>query len=46
MNNFWNISANVQIATALMLIVILLLYIAFKVSEKDRRSSARASKRA
>ena len=46
MNNFWNISANVEIATALMLIVLLLLYIAFRLSGKDRGSSAQASKRA
>jgi len=45
MNNFWNISANVEIATALMLIVFLLLYIAFRLSGKERHSSARASKR-
>lgn len=46
MNNFWNISANVEIATALMLIVLLLLYIAFRLSGKDKGASARTSKKA
>lgn len=45
MSDFWNISANVEIATALMLIVLLLLYIAFRVSGEGRSHSARASKR-
>lgn len=45
MNNFWDISANVQILTALVLIVLLLLYIAFKVSNKDKTSHrSRASR--
>lgn len=39
MKNFWDISANVQIATALVLIVVLLTYIAFKLSEGKKRSS-------
>lgn len=34
MNDFWTANALAQIATALVLIVILLMYIAYKVSEK------------
>jgi len=32
MNSFWDINTNVQISTALLLIVMLLMYIAFKLS--------------
>ena len=35
--NFWDISANVQIAVGIALIAILLMYIAFKVSSKSRK---------
>lgn len=38
MNDFLNITTNSQIATALLLIVILLLYIAYKVSEEKKGS--------
>jgi K+-transporting ATPase A subunit len=44
MNDFWDINANVQIATALFLIVVLLMYISFKLSEKTRKPS-KSSKR-
>ena len=36
MSNFWNINANVQIAVALFLIVVLLMYIAFQLSKEKR----------
>lgn len=39
MNDFWDINAIVQFNVALVLIVGLLLYIAFKLSEGKRRSS-------
>lgn len=39
MNDFWDISANVQIAFGLFLIVVLLTYIAYKLSEGKKRSS-------
>lgn len=39
MNDFWDINANVQIATALFLIVALLMYISFKLSEKTKKTS-------
>ncbi len=38
MNDFWTLNANAQIATALVLIVVLLTYIAFKLSEKNNHS--------
>lgn len=38
-NDFINFSNNTQIATALVLIVVLLTYIAFKLSEGKKRSS-------
>ena len=43
MNDFLTITTNSQIATALVLIVILLTYIAFKLSER-RKPHARSSK--
>jgi|GEM_PF-6355840 len=39
MSNFWDISVGVQISTALFLIVVLLMYIAFKLSENRKRPS-------
>lgn len=44
MSNFWEINALAQIATALVLIVILLMYIAYKLSEGKLRSH-KSSKR-
>lgn len=45
-SDFWTINANVQIATALILIVILLTYIAVKLSEsKTPHRSSRAVSR-
>lgn len=45
MNNFYDISANIQILTALILIVLLLLYIAFKLQERNKSSHrSRASR--
>lgn len=38
MSQFWNGVANAQIATALLLIVIFLMYIAFRLSEKKKSS--------
>lgn len=39
MNDFVTITTNTQIATALVLIVALLTYIAFKLSDKSKSSS-------
>lgn len=42
MNNFWEISTNIQIVGVLIAIAILLTYIAFKLSEdKDKPKHAR-----
>ena len=43
MSDFWRINALVQIDVALVLIVLLLLYIAFKLSE-DKKRASRSSK--
>ena len=40
MSNFWNINANVQIAAALFLIVVLLTYIAFQLSKEKKPSKS------
>lgn len=40
--NFWDANSNVQIAVALFLIVVLLMYIAYKLSEGSRKSSKSA----
>jgi len=37
MSDFWTANANAQIATALVLIVMLLIYIAYKLSSKSPR---------
>lgn len=37
MSQFWQISTNVQIALALFLIVVLLMYVAYQTSKKSRR---------
>lgn len=37
MNDFWSANALAQIATALVLIVILLMYITYRVDKKPRR---------
>lgn len=44
MNDFWDINVKVQISTALILIVILLMYIAYKLSE-NKKPSSRSAKR-
>lgn len=41
MTNFYDISANVQIAAGTLVIAFLLLYIAYKVSEKNPSKSQR-----
>jgi len=43
MNSFWDINTNVQISTALLLIVMLLMYIAFKLSG-TKKNPSRTSK--
>lgn len=42
MKDFWDINLGVQIDTALMLIVILLMYIAYKLSENGKRKTRSA----
>lgn len=37
MNQFWQVSTNIQIALALFLIVVLLMYIAYRMDKKPRR---------
>lgn len=44
MSNIWEITSRVQTTTALILIVILLLYIAFKLSLNEKKGSKNTRK--